>query len=307
MTDDRARPRHVTRWRRVVAVILAGLAILGTPAAVLLTWTERVALDTSAYTAAVAPLAHDRAVREAMTAELTDAVLSRPGAPANSAVRAIVAAPISRFVASDAFAAVWTGLNRRAHAQFIATAGDRSTALRISGDTLQLDLTPVLDAVRERLATVGVHLPATTTRTTIAVSRSPVLAQIHRSYVAVNVAAWVVWPVVLLLGAGSIALARPPRRRPWAAGLAVAAAGALIVSAVALRLVLRGHSGGSAPAVIQHKIVDAVLHPLWIYFAIATAVCLAAAALAPLARPTWSRRRPEPARRCGSSAAGGRR
>lgn len=276
-----------------MAVVLAGLAILLTPAAVLLTWTERVALDTSAYTRAVAPLAHDRAVQQAMTSALTSAVLSRlhAGGPAGSAVRTIVTAPVSRFVASDAFATVWTELNHRAHAQFIATAGNRSTTQRISGDTLQLDLTPVLDTVDQRLDAVGVHLPASTNRTTITVSRSPVLSRVHGWYRGLRLAAWAAWPAVLLLGAACLAVTPARRRRRRAAGLALGAAGASIVGAAVLRFVLVRHSDGSAAAVLRGRILAAVLDPLWIYSAIAAVIGLAAAAVVgfwPRIRPaTW--------------------
>lgn len=279
MTENRALPSN--RWRRAPAVVLAGLAILLTPAAVLLTWTERVALNTSAYTRAVAPLAHDRAVQQAMTTELTEVVLARlpAGAPANPTLRAIVTAPISRFFSSNAFATVWTELNHRAHAQLIATASNRSATLRISGDTLQLDLTPVLASIEQRLDAVGVHLPAATSGPTIAVSRSPVLSQVRPWYVGLRIGAWAVWPGVLMLGAASIALSPAHRRRPRAAGLAAAAAGAAIVGAVALRLVVVPHSDSTAAAVLQRKIVDAVLHPLWVYVAIAAVACLSAAAV----------------------------
>ena len=213
MTENRALPSN--RWRRAPAVVLAGLAILLTPAAVLLTWTERVALNTSAYTRAVTPLAHDRAVQQAMTTELTEVVLARlpAGAPANPTLRAIVTAPLSRVFSSNAFATVWTELNH-----LIATASNRSATLRISGDTLQLDLTPVLASIEQRLDAVGVHLPAATSGPTIAVSRSPVLSQVHPWYVGLRIGAWAVWPGVLMLGAASIALSPAHRRRPRAAG-----------------------------------------------------------------------------------------
>jgi hypothetical protein len=176
------RHRHL---RHTVATVLLVLTMLLTPLALVAAWVHDEVADTARYVRTVAPLASDPAVQdvlidrltrrvvsnldvEALTASLTTA-LRKSGAPPRvvegptalagplrSAVTGVVHRNVSRVITSDAFRQAWEGSNRRAHAAVVRMlTGDRSGALRAEGDTVQLDLGPVVDQVRQRLVDAG--------------------------------------------------------------------------------------------------------------------------------------------------------
>src|SRR5437867_4002809 len=140
-------PRRIWRWS--LATVLIVLGALLAPLAVTAVWLRSEVSDTDRYVSTVAPLAHDPAVRRAVTDRITTEVfrridvegltnraadaLDRPGVPdaAGTALHAL-AQPIAngvqgwvhdqvgRFVASEQFAQAWAEANRTAHAQLVA-------------------------------------------------------------------------------------------------------------------------------------------------------------------------------------------
>lgn len=174
------------RWRSVLgSVLIVFGSVLLLPATVAV-WLDSVVTDTDRYVATVSPLADDPAVQAAVTRRVTDQVaaaidvealvgdiadgLSERGVgdrattalrglsgPLASGLESWLDDQVEAVVRSDAFAEVWTRANRAVHAQVVGLLTDDSGgALVAEGDRVSLELGPVVDAVKQRLAARGV-------------------------------------------------------------------------------------------------------------------------------------------------------
>jgi hypothetical protein len=107
----------------ILGGLLATLACLLLPLAVLSTWTATVVGDTDAYVDTVAPLAQDAEVQEAAADRLVDVVDEQvPLGPAEATVKqaALVVAE------GPAFPPVWRAANRATHRQLLRILEDDS-------------------------------------------------------------------------------------------------------------------------------------------------------------------------------------
>ncbi|MGV9641379.1 hypothetical protein [Streptomyces sp. NPDC003514] len=185
---DRLRRASAQRHRKAryagSAVLLLITLLLAIPA-VVAAWTADTVSDTDRYVDTVAPLASDPAVQDVVTDRLTarvvanvdvDAVTKELGkaladagappavvdrtqalsGPLKAAVSNVVHGIIDRVVTSGAFEQVWVDANRRAHSAVVAVlTGDDSGAVRAEGDSIKLDVAPLIDDVKQRLVDQG--------------------------------------------------------------------------------------------------------------------------------------------------------
>ncbi len=224
--------------RTVTATILAVLvAVLAIPS-VLLVWVNRDVLNADRYVATVAPLAGDPDVQTAVTTRVTTEVMSHldlsslltsmtadlpPTAtrgllalegPIESALQTFVQNTVQSVVSSGTFAQIWTDANRAAHAGFLAVLtgqGERGI-VGTSGDSITIDIGPIVAAAKNRLVAAGFQLaeriPAVQTQYTVVTS--PSIGKAQQWFGIFQVLRWAV-PVlaaVLLL----IALLLSPNR-----------------------------------------------------------------------------------------------
>ncbi|MFE6056816.1 hypothetical protein ACFQ6N_39275 [Kitasatospora sp. NPDC056446] len=192
---DRA-PRH--RARTLLAVLLILLACVLTPLGAVALWAKSQIGDTDRYVATMAPLARDPAIQAAVTDRVTDeivkqlpvdslldgvapddrpklgALLNGIGQALTSGITGLVHTQVQRVVQSDAFASIWTGVNRDAHAAIDRMlTGQGGGAVEIRNDTVVLDLAPLIARVKTALVDAGLPLA----------SRIP---EIHTSYTLVQ-------------------------------------------------------------------------------------------------------------------------
>ncbi|MFF3936033.1 hypothetical protein [Streptomyces phaeofaciens] len=236
--------------RSLLAVVLVVLGCLLAPLGVVAAWSAELVGDTDRYVDTVRPLASDPDIQNAAAASVTDAVMSRLdlpallqsvapaqrpllekalgalGEPLQDAVRSFVHDKARAVVASAAFQRIWADANRRVHDTLDkALTGSGGGAVRLEKDTVTLDLAPVVEEVKERLAddglTVARRIP--TVHTDFTLVRSDDIGRI-RSYVRLLELAGLWLPVlaVLLVAAGVLLAAH--RRR------------ALVVSALCFAL-----------------------------------------------------------------------
>ncbi|MEU8519889.1 hypothetical protein [Streptomyces sp. NBC_01216] len=248
---DSAAPRRRHRVRSALSAVLITLAVILAPLSVVAVWTNSIVGDTDRYVATVAPLASDPDVQAALTNRVTDVVMEhvdvsllleevapadRPRldallgtlqGPLTSALRGLVESVTSRFVSSDAFATVWTDVNRRAHQAIDkALTGSGDGAVQLQGDKVVIDLGPVVDQVKQRLVdsglTVASKIPEVHTEFTVMTSDQ--VGTIKTAARLLDVLG--VWlPVAtVLLAAGGVWLAARRRRAVVTTALAVAVA-----------------------------------------------------------------------------------
>jgi hypothetical protein len=158
------RQQRVTRLRAIVAALLVVIAALGVTASVIGVWAGRTTLDTDRWVETVTPLDQDPAVRAAVSATLTDQVFNTlnvqqrvqealpPRAaflatPLTGQVRTYVQSSVNKVLASPQFAQLWPEMNRVAHKQVMAILNGDSNVVRSTGDTVTLNLLPIVNEV----------------------------------------------------------------------------------------------------------------------------------------------------------------
>ncbi|MFF5405431.1 hypothetical protein ACFY8K_20705 [Streptomyces misionensis] len=291
-----AAPLRGRGARRRLASALAGLLlVLGcvlVPLAVVAAWAADLVGDTDRYVATVAPLASDPAVQEAAADRATDALMAhihlpdllagvapkdRPalekalgtglGGALQGAVRDFVHDRARKAAASPAFATIWTDANREVHGVLDKTLTGTG-AVRLTDDTVTLDLAPLVDDVKRRLVGDGMafaaHLPTPHAEFTLLQSHQVGEA---RTYVRLLRIAgnWLPVLAVVLIAAGVLLSRR--RRRALAAGcLGAAVATALL--GIGLR-VFRGFYLDRLPADVSPAAAGAVYDTLTRFLATA--------------------------------------
>jgi hypothetical protein len=155
--------------RRVAVVVLVVLACLSLTAATVAVWADRTLLNTDGWVANVGPLASDPTVTAALQPRITDAVFtaipaedliadalpadrSFLAAPLSAAVQSFVDDQVGTFLASDTFASLWVDVNRVAHERALAVLRGQSDVVQIEGDTVTLNLLPVINQVLGNLS-----------------------------------------------------------------------------------------------------------------------------------------------------------
>ncbi|GJF34570.1 hypothetical protein KNE206_72700 [Kitasatospora sp. NE20-6] len=276
-----ARPRrHPLRSALAVVLILA--AALLTAPAVVAAWAASEIDDTDRYLATVAPLARNPAVQAAVTDRVTTAVVDRlpadllPGAtgdnplgdllqqfaPALGAgLAGLVHGLVRDIVTSDAFPAIWTAVNRDAHAALDDALAGRDGAVTITDDTVTLDLAPVVEQVRAGLVADGVAAAAAipdvdATYTLVRSDRVGATRDVLRRLAEYGFRVPVCAVACALAG---VLCAVRRRRALTAAALAMAAAAAALGTALVL---LRGRYLDRLPADVDRAAAAAVYDAL---------------------------------------------
>jgi hypothetical protein len=232
-----------------VSAVLITLAALLAPLSVVAVWAADQMTNTDRYVRTIEPLASQPEVQAAVTDNVTDAVMARVdidtllsgvapkdrpklklalgalGGPITGGIRDFVHQTVAAFVASDTFRSLWVQLNRQAHAAFVgALTGDSDTAVRVSGDTVTLDLAPVVEQVKQQLVdrglTVASGIPRVHTKFTLVESKD--VRRVRTGFRALRAAGNWLPAITVLMAAGGVLLAARRRRALVTAALAVA-------------------------------------------------------------------------------------
>jgi hypothetical protein len=240
-------------------VVLA--ALLTTPAAVAY-WGQRTLNDTQRYLDTVSPLVNSPQVQAVIATKVTNAIqeqvdveailndvfgglitdrprLQRLVGPLSAAVNSLIDRQVREFIASDAFADTWTTINTRAQQSLHRLlTGDESGAVSLQGEQVVLDVSEVIDQVKQRLVDRGLtivqNVPVPQTDKQIVLMDAPRLKQARTIYAFANpVAQWLIVAVAVLYLA-ALLLARRRPRMTVVIGALVAANALLIALALAV-------------------------------------------------------------------------
>jgi hypothetical protein len=261
------RPRRSARaWgRTVLAVVLIALACILAPLSVASVWARSQVTDTNRYVETVAPLAHDPAVQQAITTNLTNVVfqyvdvegitnqaisaiqdrgvlppavatqLQALAVPLANGVRSFAHDRIAQVVQSDAFAQAWEQANRTAHEQLVAALTGQSQSVVLEDNAVKVNLAAFVTVVKERLVASGFELAAKIpeVNATFTVFQSADLNKVQRGFDLLNTLGyWLPFILVAIAGLG-IYLARNHRLAFIGAGVGVTLA--MLVAALALQ------------------------------------------------------------------------
>jgi hypothetical protein len=300
------------RWSlAVVALILCAAAIVGS----LFGGYVRSQLLSDRFVTATAPLAHDPQVRQlladtvtaqvsghldnhALTSDINSILQHFGVGPVGAQAAAIVRPYVVNYLDSSQFDRVWTQVVTLAHNDLVTELhGGTGKAMTVEGDTLRLDIRPVVAAVKQSLVDSGISaakaVPDVSVKVTLITSPDVQPALRDGQWFA----SWSPWLPVAAVGLLGLALLAAPRRRR---ALLVGAAILTVMFAALLAAIplTRGWMGDHAaprppstrPAVLD--IFDVLAHPLITWTRIATAAALAVTlALAVLSG--LARRRPD--------------
>ena len=164
----RDKPRRVGWWRQSTAAMLVALACIVLTASVVGLWARRNFLDTGRFVDRAGPLIEEPAVRGALSAPLTEQVVTlvEPealfrealpergqilAAPLANAVEGFVAEQVETFMASDEFQSLWVAAITRAHEAALRVLRDESEVVSTGDGQITLNLLPAVDAVLARL------------------------------------------------------------------------------------------------------------------------------------------------------------
>jgi len=220
-----------SRLRSALSAVLIVLTCLLAPCGTLAAWAAYGLGDTGRYVAAMAPLAADPDVRDAVADTVGDGVMNEVGAgPLRSTVRLYVEDAARSFTRTEAFRAGWDAANRAVHAAVLRALRDEGAA----GHPVTVDLAPVTARVRNRLVQDNVpmarRIPVRHTEVTVLPAHE--VDRLRKGYHVLDVAAfWLPLAAVVFAVAG-IALAACRRRALTATGLGTAVGGVLLALAV---------------------------------------------------------------------------
>jgi len=162
------QPRRRSWWRSTLVVTLVLLTCVSVVAGVVGVWARRNFLSTGRFVDRVGPLIEEPAVQDALTARLTDQIMTLIdprglfeevlpergqllAVPLTNAVEGFVQDRVHSFIRSDAFARLWVVTVTVAHEQAVDVLKGRSDVVKAGKDQVQLNLVPVVDAVLKRL------------------------------------------------------------------------------------------------------------------------------------------------------------
>ncbi|WP_327344637.1 hypothetical protein [Streptomyces europaeiscabiei] len=249
--------------RGTLSAVLTVFACLLTPVGALAAWTTYEIADRTRYEAAMAPLATDPAVREALADAVAAGILRevRVGPRLRRPVRDFTHDAAHSFTQTEAFRTAWHTANRAAHDAVLTAvreegaygggAGGGGTG-GVGARSVTLDLAPVGERVKRQL--VRDHVPFAhripVARTEVEVLSAAELVQLRKGYRVLEIAAFWLPVGALALAAGGILVATQRRRAVCATGLGTALGGALLGVAVALgrHLTLADLPPGVSPA-----------------------------------------------------------
>ena len=260
MTEAAPAPtptEHSGRGRAIAAVVCLVLAAVLTVPASFAYWGQRTINDGQRYVDTVGPLVDSPEVQAAIATKVTDAIesqvdveallnqvfadviKSRPRlqalvGPLSGAVNGLIETQVRAFIASDAFAEFWVAANTRAQEALVRLLkGETSGAVSVQCGALVLDLSDVIDQVKQRLVDRGLTIvqhapPIPAANQQIVLLEAPQLKQVRTIYAIANpVAKWLL-VVVGLMYLGALLLSRRRPRMTIIIGVALAANALLV-------------------------------------------------------------------------------
>ncbi|MET1058123.1 MAG: hypothetical protein ABWX84_00885 [Nocardioides sp.] len=268
--------------RHLVFAVVALLACLVLPVAVVSLWTDSVVTDTDAYVDTVGPLADDPVVQEFVQQRLVAETRSRlPLAPPRLVDRAA-----TRVVQGPEFRPAWEQANREAHRQMIAVLDADSDSPVADDGTVTLQIGPLVVAVVKAVDPTGRVDTSTVPdiETTVRLIPADDLQTARTYYRIVDEGGFwlpVLWAV--LVAVALLVAVRRLRALVWlGVGSAVTMCGLLLaIWSGRSRVEEQAPSGQSDLVGSMYDVLVSGLRELsWFLFGIALAVAIVAAALA---------------------------
>ncbi len=255
-----AQPVRHPLWRRVLAGVLAVLAVLALVLAVDALWLKTTLEDEDQFVATFESLPQNDAVAEAISVRVASGVveaqevqafvadrlpdeLSVLAVPITDSIEQLIARAADEVIQSDAVATAWTVALRGTHKAVSAVLTGNDRALESEDGQIAVNLDEIATVVVGRVEARGVDLPDIDAELgSIVIYESDDLAAAQAVAQGISTVGWVLPVVALLLIAAAIWVA--PDRRRMVAFLGFATAIALLISLAANRVTQNAVLGG---------------------------------------------------------------
>ncbi|MDG9718488.1 hypothetical protein [Streptomyces sp. DH24] len=266
------------RVRNALSAALIALACLLVPFGALAAWAAYGLADTGRYVAAMAPLASDPDVRDAVADTVGDGILAEADVGrARGVVGPFVHDAVRSFTGTETYRTAWDAANRTVHDAVLRALRDDH-----ADGAVTVDLAPVTARVKAQLT--ADHMPLAhripVEHTAVAVLPADEADRLRKGYHVLDVAAfWLPLGAVVFALAG-IAVATCRRRAVTATGLGTALGGALLALAVAIgrRLTVAGlpdEPHRPAAAAVYDALTTTLRTASWLLVALGLAVAAA--------------------------------
>jgi hypothetical protein len=288
-------PAGRQRWRTILAVVLIVVGCVLAPLAGVAVWARNQVTNTDRYVRTVAPLASDPAIQQAIADQITTRVFTyldvqgltnqtvdalaarglRPqvadqlrgfAAPLASGIQSFVRTEVGKIVQSQAFADAWVQANRVAHQALVkALTGQGGRAVTVEGDTVNLNLAPFIQTVKQRLVASGFGLAARIPEVNASFVLFDVknLSRARSAFDLLNtLGIWLPIIAIVLLGVG-VFVAKDHRRA--LVGAAVGVAVAMVGLGLSLAVFRTIYLDALPPAVLPHDAAAALYDTIVAY------------------------------------------
>ena len=253
------RERHPL-WRRVLASVLAVLAVLTLVLAVHALWLKTTLEDEDQFVATFERLPQNDAVAEAISvrvanyvveaqeaqafvAELLPEQLSVLAVPLTDLIEQLIAQVANEVIQSDVAISTWKLILRGTHTAVNAILTGNDGVLQSEGGQVAINLDEIVSVVAERVEATGVGLPDLDFELDLVVLyENEDLATAQAVAQGISTAGWVLPVVALILIAAAIWVA--PNRRRMVAILGFGTAIALLIGLAASRVTQNAVLGG---------------------------------------------------------------
>jgi hypothetical protein len=320
-------------WRRFTVWLLIILACIFSVLGALSVWVKTTTLDTNTFVSTVAPLINDPEVAKAVSdtavkqlfaqydvtaqieaglTEISQTIraaapnLPQPGlslsaiaAPISSGLQTFASTVAQKILTSDAFYKVWEQTLRIAHTAAVnILTGKGDKVLTSQGDTVVLNLSPLLDQVKTKLADAGlsflnkVQVPADFGQVKLFTSKQLGVAKgmVH----LLETLSWVLPLLAFLFFALALVIAKDRRKvlLREGIGLAIAMLVVLIVFRVAhnqLFGMIKNQANLAAADVIWWHVLTGLRQAVFGLLALGVVVAVAAGVAGPSKWALWTR------------------
>ncbi|MGH4030242.1 hypothetical protein ACQB60_15025 [Actinomycetota bacterium Odt1-20B] len=161
---QRQRRARLLALRRMLAAVLIALVAVLSVTSVVGVWGSRTTLSTDRWVATVGPLPGEPDVNAAVSTYLADEIYGQLNvekrlsdalpprasflaAPVTGAVHDYLRKSVSKLLATDEFESLWRATNRAAHSRIVALLEKRNENVEVRGDTVSLNLLPMVNNV----------------------------------------------------------------------------------------------------------------------------------------------------------------
>ncbi|GAA4051657.1 hypothetical protein [Nonomuraea soli] len=240
-------------WRGLTSVVLITLGCILMPVSAVAVWTANEISSTDRFVENVAPLASDPAVQNAVVNRTTNAIMAKVpveqlvdealgalslppklagrlealAGPLTSGVTTFVHNAVQKVVQSDAFPEIWASVTKVAHNQLVGVlSGEGTQSVKVSGDTISLDLGPLIGRVEQALVANGVGFASMIPddlHPTITLFEAQDLQRYQNWYTLLTTLKWALPLLALVLIALGVYVARSRRRALIGAGVGLVA------------------------------------------------------------------------------------